>query len=108
MVRVNLNCAQATALASHLLDALENHKDATEVPPAAYGDEIARIVAKGLGLEPAIVAEGMGVHAQGGQGRGNQSRAVPDARCPANTQQAQGSRPARRPSSPVPVGFKHN
>jgi hypothetical protein len=113
MVRINLNRAQATALASHLLDALENHQDAAEVPPAYdYGEEIARIVAKGLGLEQAIVAEGLGVRAgrgQGqGQGRGGQPRPVPDARHPTNVQQTQGARPPRRSSSPVPAGFEHN
>jgi hypothetical protein len=62
VARVNLNHAQATALASRLIDALENHQDSAEIPPAYnYGEEIAGIVAKGLGLEQAIVAEGLGV-----------------------------------------------
>jgi hypothetical protein len=113
MARVNLNRAQATMLASRLLDALKNHQDAAEVLPAYdYGEEITCIVAKGLGIEQAIVAKGLGVQAgrgQGrGQGRGGRSRPVPDARRPANAQQAQGSRPPQRPSSPVPTGFEHN
>jgi hypothetical protein len=113
VVRVNLNRVQATTLASRLLDALENHQDAAEVPPAYdYGDKIAHIVAKGLGIEQAIVAEGLGVQARGGQGRGQgrggRPRPVPDARRPTNTQQAQSSRNPRCPSSPVPAGFEHN
>jgi hypothetical protein len=62
VARVNLNHAQATVLASRLINALENHQDTVEVPPAYdYGEEIARIVAEGLGVEQAIVAEGLGV-----------------------------------------------
>jgi hypothetical protein len=69
MARVNLNRAQATALASCLLDALENHQDAIEVPPAYnYGEELARILAEGLGIEQAVTAEGLGVRAGRGQG----------------------------------------
>jgi hypothetical protein len=68
VVRVNLNRAQATMLTSRLLDALENHQDAAEIPPAYdYGDEIAQIIAEGLGIEPAIVAEGLGVRDGRGQ-----------------------------------------
>jgi hypothetical protein len=98
VARVNLNRVQATALASRLLDALENHQDASVVPPAYdYGEEIACVVAEGLGIEQAIVAKGLGVRArrgQGrGQGRGGRPRPVPDARHPANAQQAQGSCP---------------
>jgi hypothetical protein len=71
MVRVNLNRAQATALAGHLLDALENHKDATAIPsPYGYGDEFACVVTEGLRLNQAIVAEGLGVHARRGQNQG--------------------------------------
>jgi hypothetical protein len=113
VARVHLDRAQATALASRLVDALENHQDAVEVPPAYdYGEEIARIVAEGLGIEQVVAAEGLGVRARRGQGRGQgqggQPHPVPDARHPANTQQMQGSRPPRRLTSPVPAGFKHN
>jgi hypothetical protein len=71
MARINLNRTQATVLASRLLDALENHQDTAEIPPAYnYREEIARIVAEGLGIEQAVAAEGLGVRAGGGQGRG--------------------------------------
>jgi hypothetical protein len=106
---INLNRAQATALASHLINALENHQDATPIPPPYnYGEEIARIVAEGLGVEQAVVAEGLGVRSRGGRGRGNQPQPVPDARRPAQVQQVQGPQAPRRVSSPVPAGFKHN
>jgi hypothetical protein len=113
VVRINLNRAQATALASRLINALKNNQDATPVlPPYDYGEEIARIVAEGLGVEQAVVAEGMGVHTRGGRGqgrgRGNRPQSVPDARRPAHAQQAQGPRAPRRVSSPVLAGFKHN
>jgi hypothetical protein len=113
MARVNLNRAQATALASNLLDALKNHEDAAEVPPAYdYGGEFARIIAEGLGIEEAVAAKGLGIRAQRGQncnqGQGGRPQVVPDIRCPANPQQAQGTRPPRRPTSPVPAGFEHN
>jgi hypothetical protein len=113
VARVHLDHAQATALASRLVNALENHQDAVEVPPAYdYGEEIARIVAEGLGIEQVVAAEGLGVRARRGQGRGQgqggQPHPVPDARRPANTQQMQGSRPPRRLTSPVPAGFEHN
>jgi hypothetical protein len=75
-------------------------------------EELTCILAEGLGIEQAVTAEGLGVRAgrgQGqGQGRGGRPRPVPDARRPANAQQAQGSRPPRRHSSPVPAGFEHN
>jgi hypothetical protein len=112
VARINLNCAQATALASRLIDALENHQDATPIlPPHNYGEEIARIIAEGLGVEQAIVAEGMGVRTRRGRGqgrgRGNRPQSVPDAQRPAQ-EQAQGPRTPRRVSSPVPAGFEHN
>jgi hypothetical protein len=51
VARVNLNRAQATALASRLIDALEDHQDAAAVPPAYdYREEIACIIAEGLGI----------------------------------------------------------
>jgi hypothetical protein len=113
VARVNLNRAQATALASRLINALEDNQDAATIPPPYdFGEEILRIVAEGLGLEQAVVAEGMGVRTRGGRGqgrgRGNRPQPVPDARRPVHTQQAQGSWAARRPSSPVPAGFEHN
>jgi hypothetical protein len=113
VARINLNRAQATALASRLLDALEDNQDAAPVLPAYSGaDEFARIVAESLGIEPAVAAEGLGIRARGGRGqgrgRGNGSQAVPDARRPANAQQAQGPRAPRRVASPVPAGFEHN
>jgi hypothetical protein len=112
VARINLNRAQATALASRLVNALENHQDAAPVPPPYdYGEEITRIVAEGLGVEQAVVAEGLGVRTQGGRGqgrgRGNRPQPVPDARRPAQ-EQAQGPRAPRRISSPVPAGFEHN
>jgi hypothetical protein len=112
VARVNLNRTQATALAANLLSALENHENATAVPPAYdYGEEFARIVAEGLGIEEAVAAQGLGVRAgrgqRRGQGRGNRPQQVPDARRPTNLQQAQDARP-RRATSPVPDGFEHN
>jgi hypothetical protein len=113
VARINLNCAQATVLASHLADALENHQDATPVLPAYdYGEEIVHIVMEGLGIDTAVAAEGLGVRTRGGRGqgrgRGNRPQPVPDARRPANARQAQGPPAPRRTSSPVPAGFEHN
>jgi hypothetical protein len=73
VARVNLNRAQATALAANLLNALENNQDAAAVPPAYdYGEEISRIIADGLGVDRVVIAEGLGVRGsgshQGGQG----------------------------------------
>jgi hypothetical protein len=74
VARVNLNRAQATALAANLINALENNQDSGAVPPAYnYGEEIARILAEGLGLDQVVVAEGLGVRGGGGQ-RGGQGR----------------------------------
>jgi hypothetical protein len=117
VARVNLNRAQATALATNLINALENNQDATAVPPAYdYGEEISRILADGLGLDRVVIAEGLGVRGsgshRGGQGRGGRPGQVPDARRPANPPQASTSRnrrrPAPRPVSPTPPGFEHN
>jgi hypothetical protein len=117
VARVNLNRAQATALAANLINALENNQDSIEVPPAYnYGEEISCIVAEGLGLDQGVVAEGLGVRGggghRGGQGRGGRPGQVPDARRPANPPQATNSRnrrrPAARPVSPTPPGFEHN
>jgi hypothetical protein len=112
VARINLNRAQATVLASRLVDALENHQDAAPVPPPRdYGEEIVRIVAEGLGVEQAVIAEGLGVPTRGGRGQGrgqgNRPQPVPDARRPVQ-EQAQGPRAPRRISSPVPAGFEHN
>jgi hypothetical protein len=113
VARINLNRAQATALASRLLDALENNQDAALVPPAYdEADEFARIVAEGLGIDPAVAAEGLGIRTRGGRGqgrgRGNRPQPVSDARSPAHPQQTQGPRAPRRIASPVPAGFEHN
>jgi hypothetical protein len=112
VARINLNRAQATALASRLVNALENHQDAAPVlPPINYGEEIAHIVAEGLGVEQAVVAKGLGVRTRGGRGqgrgRGNRPQSVPDARRPVQGQ-VQGPRAPRRVSSPVLAGFEHN
>jgi hypothetical protein len=111
VVRVNLNRAQATTLAANLINALENHQDAAAIPPAHYGEEIARIVTEGLGIDQAVAAEGLGVRTRGGRGqgrgRGNRPHPVPDARRPAQ-EQAQSPRTPRRIASPVPAGFEHN
>jgi hypothetical protein len=114
MARFNLSRAQATVLATRLVDSLkQNHQDAAEVLPAYdYGEEFVRIVAEGLGIVPDVAAEGLGVHnrrgRRGGQGRGNRPQQVPDARCPTNPQSTQERQPARQPTSPTPAGFKHN
>jgi hypothetical protein len=114
MARFNLSRAQATALATRLVDSLEqNHQDAAEVPPAYdYGEEFARIIAEGLSIVPEVTAEGLGIRnrrgRRGSQGQGNQPQQVPDARRPANPQPTQERQPARRPTSPTPVGFEHN
>jgi hypothetical protein len=113
VARINLNRAQATALASRLLDALEDNQDAAPVPPVySDADEFTRVVAESLGIDPAVAAEGLGIRTRGGRGqgrgRGNRSQAVPDARRPANAQQTQGPRAPRRIASPVPAGFEHN
>jgi hypothetical protein len=111
VARVNLNRAQATALAANLISALENNQDSIEVPPAYnYGEEISRIVAEGLGLDHGVVAEGLGVRGgggrRGGQGRGGRPGQVPDARRPANPPQAANSRNRRRPAArPVLLRF---
>jgi hypothetical protein len=112
VVRINLNHMQATALASNLINALENHEDAAEVPPPYnYSREFVRIITEGLGIEEAVTAEGLGIRAgrgqNRGQGRGGRPRPVPDARRPVNSQQAQGAR-SHRSTSPVPPGFEHN
>jgi hypothetical protein len=105
---------QATALATRLIDSLDqNHQDATAVLPAYdYGEEFARIVAEGLGIAPNVTAEGLGICHQrgrrGGQGQGNRPQQVPDARRPANPQPTQERQPARRSTSPTPAGFEHN
>jgi hypothetical protein len=113
VARFNLNRAQATALAARILDTLENNEDAAPVPlPYDYGREIANIVAEGLGIDPAVAAEGLGVRGRGGachgEGRGGRSCPVSDDRCPTNLQQAQGRRSNRQPISPTPLGFEHN
>jgi hypothetical protein len=97
MARVNLNCAQATALAANLINALEdNENPGVILPPYDYGDKITCILAEGLGLDQVILAEGLGLRGGGGlhrgQNQGGRPRQVPDARCPANPPQAQAPR----------------
>jgi hypothetical protein len=114
VARFNLSRAQATALATRLVDSLEqNHQNTAEVPPPYdYGAEFARIVVEGLGIAPDVAAEGLGVRNRrgrhGSQGRGNRPQQVPDARRPTNPQSPQERQPARRPTSPTPAGFEHN
>jgi hypothetical protein len=114
MAQFNLSRVQATALATCLVDSLEqDRQDPTAVLPAYdYREEFARIVAEGLGIAPDVAAEGLGVrHRRGrhrGQGRGNRPQQIPDARRPANPQSTQERQPARRPTSPTPAGFEHN
>jgi hypothetical protein len=101
VARFNLSRAQATALATRLVDSLEqNHQNTAEDPPAYdYREEFAQVIAEGLGIPPNVAAEGLGIcNRRGrrrGQGRGNQPQPVPDARCPANPQQTQIREPAR-------------
>jgi hypothetical protein len=114
VARFNLSHVQAMALATRLVDSLEqNHQDAAEVPPAYdYGEEFVRIIAEGLGIAPDVAAEGLGIcNRRGrrrGQGQGNRPQQVPDARHPANSQSTQERQPARRPTLPTPAGFEHN
>jgi hypothetical protein len=63
MARFNLSRAQATALATHLVNSLEqNHQDTAEVLPVYnYREEFTQIVAEGLGIPPNVTAEGLGV-----------------------------------------------
>jgi hypothetical protein len=95
VARFNLNHTQATALASRLIDSLEqDHQNATAVPPPYDPtDEFTHVLAEGLGLRQAQVAEGLGLHGGRGTVRGqNGDRrpcAVPDARQPTQTSQAQ-------------------
>jgi hypothetical protein len=69
MARFNLSRVQATALATRLVDSLEqNHQDAAEIPPAYdYGGEFAWIVAEGLGITPDVAAKGLGVRNRRGR-----------------------------------------
>jgi hypothetical protein len=113
VARVNLNRTQATALAANLLDALEDHQNATPVPPVRdYQEEFARVVAESLGISVATAAEGLGLRSQrgrrGGQGRGNRPQSVPHNERPPHTQPTQPRQSARRPVSPTPPGFEHN
>jgi hypothetical protein len=76
-VRFNLCHAQATALASHLVNALDQdgQNSAEVLPPYDYRVEFARIIAQGLSIPQTIAAEGLGIRNQrgqcGGQGQGN-------------------------------------
>jgi hypothetical protein len=81
VVRFNLNRAQATALASRLINVLEqNHKDPTEIPPAYdYQGEFTRVLAEGLGLTQAKVTEGLGLRRGGGPLCHGSDGKVPDS-----------------------------
>jgi hypothetical protein len=71
VARFNLSRAQATALATSLVDSLEqDHQDAAAILPAHnYGEEFARIVTEGLGIAPDVTAEGLGIrHRRGWRG----------------------------------------
>jgi hypothetical protein len=63
VAQFNLSRAQATALATRLVDSLEqNHQDAAEVLPAYdYREEFGWIIAEGLGIAPDVAAEGLGI-----------------------------------------------
>jgi hypothetical protein len=102
VARFNLSRAQATALAGRLIDALDqNGQNTTAVPPPYdYGLEFANIIAEGLGIPPAIAAEGLGVrggrHQRQNRGRGGRPQQLPADQRPANPPQAQAA--ARRPA----------
>jgi hypothetical protein len=116
VARFNLSRAQATALASHLVDALNQNGQNTiaVLPPYDYGLEFANIITEGLGIPPAVAAEGLGV--RGGRcqcqnrGRGGRPQQLPIDQRSGNPPQAQAAarRPARRSVSPTPPGFEHN
>jgi hypothetical protein len=113
VARVNLNRAQATALANNLVDALENHQNPAPVSPVRdYQEEFARVVTESLGISAATAAEGLGLRSRRGrrrgQGRGNRSRPISDNECPSHAQPTQPRQSARRPASPTPPGFEHN
>jgi hypothetical protein len=113
VARINLNRAQATALANNLANALENHQDPAPVSPVCdYREEFARVVAESLGISTATAAEGLGLRSRrgqrGGQGRGNRSRPISDNERPSHAQPTQPRQSARRPASPTPPGFEHN
>jgi hypothetical protein len=113
VARVNLNRAQATALANNLVDALKNHQNPALVSPVRdYREEFARVVAESLGISAATAAEGLGLRSRrgrrGGQGRGNRSRPISDNERPSHAQPTQPRQSARRPASPTPPGFEHN
>jgi hypothetical protein len=100
VARVNLNRMQATALAANLLDALEDHQNATPVSPVHdYREEFARVVAESLGISTATAAEGLGLRTRrgrrGGQGRGNRSHAIPDNERPRHAQPTNQHQDAR-------------
>jgi hypothetical protein len=100
VARVNLNRTQATALAANLLDALEDHQNATPVSPVHdYREEFARVVAESLGISTATAAEGLGLRTRrgrrGGQGRGNRSHAIPDNERPRHAQPTNQHQDAR-------------
>jgi hypothetical protein len=101
VARFNLSRAQATALATSLVDSLDqDHQDAPTVPPVRdYQEEFARVVAESLGISAATAAEGLGLRSRrgrrGGQGRGNRPQPLPDNERPLNTQPTQPRQVAR-------------
>jgi hypothetical protein len=96
VAHINLNRAQATALAGRFLNTLEqNHEDPIEVPPAHdYQGELTHILAEGLGIDQATVAEGLGLCGGGGQqrgqNRGGRPQPVSNNHHSTNPQQVQG------------------
>jgi hypothetical protein len=74
VARFNLSRAQATLLATSLVDSLnQDHQNAPPVPTAPnYREEFAQIVAEGLGFATDVAAEGLGIRnrrgRRGGQG----------------------------------------
>jgi hypothetical protein len=71
VARFNLNRAQATALASSLIDSLENNQNPAEVPPPYQAaGEFTRALSDALGIDEATLAEGLGLRGQRNPGRG--------------------------------------
>jgi hypothetical protein len=102
VARFNLNRVQATALASSLINSLENNQDAAEVPPPYQAaGEFTRALSNALGIDEAALAKGLGLQGQRGSGRG-QNRNRRSCPVPAN------KRPANPPAAQVamrrPIG----
>jgi hypothetical protein len=115
MVRFNLSHVQAMALASNLVNALEQGgQDTAEVlPPYDYCREFTHILAEGLGVNQAIIFKGLGICCgrgpRRGQNQGGIPQPVPGPRHPTDMQPTQATRqPIQQPILPTPLGFKHN